>query len=130
MIEFRLWGCDAPERGQAFFIQAKRFLESLVLNKPCTFVSRHVDTYSRQVIQLWTPDGADVSLEMILAGLAWFSRKHAPGQDGYLQAQHSACATRRGLWADSTAIAPWTFRHTHPTMHDRAMSPIKRRQKA
>jgi endonuclease YncB( thermonuclease family) len=130
MIPFRLWGCDAPERGQHYFTDARTFLSNLVLNKQCTFSPRHLDTFHRHVIQLFTPDGRDVSLEMITAGLAWYTKRTAPGEGAYIRAFESAVAHHRGLFWDLHPIPPWTFRRKKPTMHDKAMAPIKRREKA
>jgi endonuclease YncB( thermonuclease family) len=130
IIPFRLWGCDAPERGQHYFSEAHDFLAQLVLNQQCSFLPRHLDTYHRHIIQLFTPDGRDVSLELISAGLAWSTKQHAHTDPRYLIAFHQAVAHQLGLFSEKDAIPPWTFRHQKPNMHDKTMAPIKRRQKA
>jgi len=130
MIPFRLWACDAPERGQSYFTEARAYLVGLVLNKNCTFIPRHIDPYQRHVIELFTPDGGDVALLMLEAGMAWFTKQHAPMNQEYMRAMQRAMANRRGLFIENDPIPPWTFRHHNPGRYQRPMSPIKRRQKA
>jgi hypothetical protein len=66
---------------------------------------------------------------MITAGLAWYSNRTAPGKNDYLRAFKNAIAHQLGLFVEKDPIPPWTFRRQKPTMHDKAMAPIKRRQK-
>jgi endonuclease YncB( thermonuclease family) len=127
---FRLWAIDAPERGQACWTQARTFLEYRVLNKSVTFLPRSIDTYGRHVVQMWDQHEQDLGLALLTDGLAWFVPRFAPKLPDYALAALSAHAQRIGIFESAHPIPPWVFRRRFPTMHDRAMSPLRRRQKS
>ena len=107
-VEVRLYGVDAPERGQAFGSVARRFLSNLVFGKTVVVEVRDIDRYKRSVSRL-TVDGADVSLDIIRAGFGWHYT-HYSSDARYAAAEQEARAARRGLWQDNAPIAPWHYR--------------------
>jgi endonuclease YncB( thermonuclease family) len=107
-VEVRLYGVDAPERGQAFGSVARRFLSNLVFGKTVVVEVRDIDRYKRSVSRL-TVDGADVSLDIIRAGFGWHYTQYS-SDARYAAAEQEARAARRGLWQDNAPIAPWHYR--------------------
>jgi hypothetical protein len=54
--------------------------------------------------------GTDVSLALVQAGLAWHFLRYS--EDPKLAAaEREARTAHRGLWADPSPVAPWSFRH-------------------
>src|SRR5262245_7153167 len=54
-----LHGIDSPDSGQNFAIEAKKFLESLLLNKMVVVVSKGKDRYGNVLASLSTEDATD-----------------------------------------------------------------------
>jgi endonuclease YncB( thermonuclease family) len=95
-IRIRLWGIDAPERGQAYTSVAKRYLSSLAFGKMVRVLVRDQDRYGRTVAEIILPDGRNANQEMVRAGYAWWFRRYAP-DDGVLeQLETEARQARRG----------------------------------
>ena len=58
---------------------------------------------------VYTPDGKDVSAEMIMAGMAWHYKKY--DKTGlYNILEIGARSEKKGLWIDKNPIPPWDFR--------------------
>lgn len=105
----RLFGIDAPERGQAFNKRATAFVDSLVAGRDVRIHIRGKDRYGRTVGDAYLPDGRHVNAEIVRAGYAWQFRQYSNDPEiGRLEAM--ARTNRRGLWADQHAIPPWEFR--------------------
>ncbi len=115
---------DAPESlqdfidrrviGQPYSEQSTMFLASTVLGK---VVNAHCLEHPRlgsYVCELFV-DGKSVNQEMVKQGWAW-ANVAAGGRylhDKTLPAlEESARASRSGLWADSSPVAPWQWRDT------------------
>ena len=45
------------------------------------------------------------------AGLAWWYRKYAPEDRQLAGLEAEARKAKRGLWADSSPVPPWQWRH-------------------
>lgn len=105
----RLYGIDAPERGQAFNKRAKAFTDSLVAGKDIRIVVHNKDRYGRTVADAYLADGTYVNAEIVRAGYAWQFKQYStdPVVAGLEQ---SARRQRRGLWQEDGAIPPWEFR--------------------
>jgi len=117
-VKVRLSSIDAPETvhgakrpGQPFGEHSKAGLRKMVHNKTVTVSCYEIDRYQRHVCKL-TADGLDVNAEMVRQGLAWVYRSHPRyvRDKGLYQIEASAKAAGRGLWAQSTATPPWTWR--------------------
>ena len=75
-----------------------------------------VGGYAPEYVIVWayTPDGEDVSAEMLKAGLSWHFRKY-DNSAFYSQLETEARKNRSGLWSDANPIEPWNFRKEHNT---------------
>jgi micrococcal nuclease len=105
----RLFGIDAPERGQAHNKRAKAFMDSLIAGKQIRVVVRDKDRYGRTVGDAYLSDGTYVNAEMVRAGYAWQFRQYSTDPE-IERLERAARSHRRGLWQDAQAIPPWEFR--------------------
>jgi len=105
----RLFGIDAPERGQAFNKRARAFMDSLVAGKQIRVVVRDKDRYGRTVGDAFLSDGTYVNAEIVRAGYAWQFRKYSTDPE-VARLENAARSQRLGLWEDAHAIPPWEFR--------------------
>jgi endonuclease YncB( thermonuclease family) len=110
-LRIRLWGIDAPERGQAFSNVAKKHLSDLAFGKRVRVLARTQDRYGRTVAVIMLPDGRNVNEAMVKDGYAWWFRKYAPYDSTLEKLEREAKESGRGLWADPHAVPPWEFRH-------------------
>lgn len=108
-IKFRISGIDAPEKKQAFGNKSKEYLSSLIFRKTVTVDVQSRDGWGRYITYVYTPDGKDVSLLMIQAGMAWHFKKY-DSNEKYSNAEIMARKGGKGLWHDTAPIAPWDFR--------------------
>jgi micrococcal nuclease len=105
----RLNGIDCPEKGQPFGKKAKLFTSTLVYGKEVTIQVIRKDRHGRTVADVVLLDGANVSRELVKAGLAWWYRQYSKDESlGALEEE--ARQDKRGLWADPSPIPPWKFR--------------------
>lgn len=108
----RIWGIDAPERGQRQGREATAMLIRLIADRPVTFHPRTRDRYGRLVGELHDADGRDIANEMVAGGYALADRRYTRR---YLQAEAAARRASRGLWAEPGGIAdPRAFRAIRP----------------
>ncbi len=108
-IKFRIFGIDAPEKKQAFGNKSKEYLSFLIFMKTVTVDVQSRDGWGRYITYVYTPDGKDVSLLMIQAGMAWHFKKY-DSNEKYSDAEIAARRDKKGLWYDVAPIAPWIFR--------------------
>lgn len=108
-IKLRIWGIDAPEKKQAYGTKSKDFLSSMIFGKTVTVDVQKQDGWGRYLTYVYTPEGKDVSLEMIKNGYAWHYIKY-DSSEKYNAAETNAKKNKLGLWADPKPIAPWDFR--------------------
>ena len=112
-IRFRIFGIDAPEKNQAFSNRSKQYLSDLIYNKRVGIkVQKKNDGYGRPVVWVYTPDGQDVSAEMLRAGMAWHFKRY-DNSDAYSALEQSARTKRIGLWQDINPTAPWNYRKSN-----------------
>ncbi len=67
---YRLFGIQAPERGNAGYRAATDALAALIRRKPLSCSVIDIDRYQRPVVQCALPDGRDLSCAMVSTGLA------------------------------------------------------------
>ena len=67
------------------------------------------DRYGRLIVWAYTPDGEDVSAEMLKAGLSWHFRKY-DNSAIYSQLENEARKNRFGIWPEANPVSPWDFR--------------------
>ncbi|MBT8140502.1 MAG: thermonuclease family protein [Gammaproteobacteria bacterium] len=83
--QIRLWGVDAPERGEAGYQAARSKLQQLALDKPLRCERVDIDKYQRVVARCFidAQGGIEINRALIDSGVAkeycWFSK----GQYGH-----------------------------------------------
>lgn len=105
----RMDGIDAPERGMDFYKQAKNYLGGLCENKEIRVEVTDTDKYGRSIAKSYLPDGRELGLEMVKAGMAWHYKKYS--NDATLsQLEQEAKNAGIGLWSINNPEAPWEHR--------------------
>lgn len=118
-VHFRLQGIDAPEKGQPFSEKSKEKLAELIAGKFVRIKAQQKpDRFGRLVVWAYTPDGEDVSAEMLKAGLSWHFTKFDDSAF-YSQLETQARKNRTGIWTETNPIAPWNFRKSSKTIHSK-----------
>ena len=108
--KIRLDAIDAPERGQAFGTQARRYLASLVGGHNVRIVSSGKDRYGRILGTVFIGE-KNINLMVVDAGYAWHYVQFAQNKLEYAAAEARAKKARLGLWADMVPpIPPWDYR--------------------
>lgn len=119
-VRIRLYGIDAPEKGQDFAGQARHLLVKLSRRKRIRVEVQDVDRYGRYVAKVYV-GSMYVNEEMLRAGLAWFYSYHADAGSNadLVAAEREAREARRGLWVDDCSISPREYRNMHGTVHSK-----------
>ncbi len=112
-VKVRLANIDAPEKDQAFGMDARQAMISMVLRKQVHIDTMAVDKYGRTVA-LVSLGELNVNEEMVKHGMAWEYSHFKPGRV-YMALQSEAQQAHRGLWSQRNPIAPWVWRRTHPS---------------
>ena len=107
-LKVRLYGIDAPERGQDFSKVAKQYLSDLVFDKKVFVTQVDTDQYGR-IIGIVMVNDIIVNEEMLKAGLAWHYTEFDDNEQ-WIQLESEARTTQKGLWSASQPVAPWEFR--------------------
>jgi endonuclease YncB( thermonuclease family) len=106
--EIRLYGIDAPEKGQHFAEASKSLLMKLISHKNVKIVYQQQDRYGRLVATIYQGK-LNVNLEMIRLGLAWHYKHYSKDKD-FAEAETEARKDKRGMWKYDDNISPWTWR--------------------
>lgn len=112
--KIRLAGIDAPERNQPFGQVSKKNLSDLAFQQTVTADCIKTDRYGRLICKILVR-GEDANLLQARAGLAWHYKKYESEQSIddrrlYALAEEDARASKRGLWQETNALAPWEWR--------------------
>lgn len=108
-IKYRIYGIDAPEKKQDFGVKSKDYLAELIAGKTVGIKTDSQDRYGRNIVWVYTPDGKDVSAEMLKAGMAWHYKEY-DSSELYKTLENKAKKKKTGLWVDKAPVAPWDFR--------------------
>jgi endonuclease YncB( thermonuclease family) len=111
-IKVRLEHIDAPEkRGkQPYGNAAKKALSELCFGQTVTISSTgEFDRYGRLIGEIYNNQGLNVNKEMVHLGMAWHFKKYSDDMS-YNALEKEARRSKRGLWQEPNAIAPWDFR--------------------
>ncbi len=108
-IRYRIYGIDAPEKKQDFGAKSKDYLSELIAGKTVGIKTDSQDGYGRYIVWVYTPDGKDVSAEMLKAGMAWHYKEY-DSSELYETLEIKAKKKKTGLWVDKAPVAPWDFR--------------------
>lgn len=105
----RLFGIDAPEKGQAFGQRAKQAASRLAFGRQVRIVGHGSDRYGRILGEVILPDGTTLNMRLVEEGFAWQYRQYS--RDARLaELEAKARADRRGLWNVPNPIPPWEYR--------------------
>ena len=108
--KIRLDAIDAPETGQAFGTQSKRYLSNLASGRNVRIVYSGTDRYGRILGTVFI-GGRNINLMLVEAGYAWHYVQFAPDRREFTEAEARARKARKGLWADAVPpIPPWDYR--------------------
>ena len=100
--EVRIFGIDAPERGERCAEAATAHLTALTAGGVQLLADERLqDPFSRELRYLFTPAGLSIDAVMIEEGLAQAWRKDGALRDVLVATEDDARSARRGcLWAD------------------------------
>ena len=110
LYKVRLAEVDAPEMGQVFGQQARRFTEELALGRRVRVNISLIDKYDRRVGTVIIEDGRVLNEELVHAGLAWYYRVSPVRNPRLQRLEQGAFQNRLGLWVEKEPIPPWEFR--------------------
>ena len=105
----RLWGIDAPEKGQPFADEARARLKELIEGKAVRLEWKDKDQHAREVAIVYA-GSTNINLQMVKEGLAWHYAYFAPDAEDLAAAEKAARKKRKGLWADKNPVNPYEFR--------------------
>lgn len=108
-LKVRIYGIDAPEKGQDFGNKAKQTLSDYIFGQDVTIDVQSRDGWGRYISYVYTPDGKDVSLLMLKDGMAWHFKKYDSTEE-YSKAEEQAKKKKVGLWSVPNPVAPWDYR--------------------
>ncbi len=109
-LDVRFAGADCPEKGQAYYEEAKDFTRKKILGK---IVGLEIISYPSDTsfVARITFEGFDMSLELINNGLAWYDEKTQEDKE-LAKAHKKAKKAKIGLWSQPTPAAPWVYRQS------------------
>ncbi len=111
-VRVRLWGIDAPERGQPWSSRSREVLAARAMHRKATVATRGHDGYGRTLARV-VVDGVDLGEAQLADGLAWVYRRYA-SDASMIALEDGARAARRGLWSQRDPEPPWRYRErTH-----------------
>ena len=110
IYNIRLYGIDAPEKKQAYGMEAKACLTDLIMGKDVKLQLISGDVHGRLVCKVFTSDNIYVNEYLAANGCAWYYEEFAKGDTALQTAQEHAQACKLGLWSQPNPVAPWDFR--------------------
>lgn len=108
--KMRLSDIDAPELGQVFGKQARRFTEERVLGRRVWVNVSMIDRHGRRIGEVITEDGRVLNEELVHAGLAWYYRVNPIKNQRLQRLEYDAFTHKLGLWVEKDRVPPWEFR--------------------
>ncbi|MDP2847161.1 MAG: thermonuclease family protein [Humidesulfovibrio sp.] len=117
LVTIRLYGVDAPEAKQAFGLNARKRLASLVSRRDVEIEPVETDRYGRTVALVRLKNGTLVNEVMVADGLAWVYEEYCHKELclGLKDLETSARMDKLGLWGDSNPTRPSDWRREHKT---------------
>ncbi len=114
-VKIRLDGIDAPEKSQPFGTFCRKKLSDKVAGKRVQVHVRKLDRYGRSLGRIEAPGMANVNLDQVKEGCAWFYRQYAREHSeaerrAFETAESLAKRQGLGLWKDKNPTPPWDFR--------------------
>ena len=107
-FKVRMYGIDAPERGQGYSNASKKYLSSLLMHKMVTVRVMDIDQYQRVVGMVMLGE-VNVNESLLSNGFAWHYTLFDVNPS-WTELEKNARLAKRGLWAEPQPQAPWRFR--------------------
>jgi len=110
-ISVRLRGIDAPEKAQAYGMEAKESLKELIGRKTVKLDVKDIDRYGRVAVYVFV-GSMNVNLEQVKRGFAWAYTEYLdrPYASEFYEAEKQARKQRLGLWKELNPTPPWEWR--------------------
>ncbi len=111
-INVRLYGVDAPEKGQPWSAEARKALSKLIEGKMLRIEAVERDRYDRLVARVYrVSDNRYINAEMIGQGHAWAYRRYTD-ERLLLKSEKVAQRNNAGLWQlpEGQRVPPWNWR--------------------
>jgi endonuclease YncB( thermonuclease family) len=103
-----LMGIDSPELGQEFGLEAKKYLQKLILGKTVTMNFTGEDSQGNPLVIVKINGSRDPRIELLKEGLAWTTGINPPQ---YLEQYREMAQLRnKGLWQQNNPTPPWVYR--------------------
>ncbi len=107
-IRIRLYGIDAPEKGQDFSNKSRQFLNDLCYGKIVSIEKKGIDQYER-VLGIVYIGELNLNKEMVRNGLAWYYDHYV--KDADMEAlEHAARKQKLNIWSMKNPTPPYEFR--------------------
>ena len=107
-VRVRLWGIDAPERGQPWSSRSRESLAARAMHRDASVATRGTDGYGRTLARV-AVDGVDLGEAQVRDGMAWVYRRYSKDR-AMIALEDDARAGRRGLWSLPDPEPPWAWR--------------------
>lgn len=108
-VRIRLFGIDAPERGQPHANKAKEYVSDLCFGKTVKALQKNKDQYGRVVAEIYLSNGSSLNHQIVAAGYAWQYKQFNKSAE-LAAAEQNARVKKLGLWQDARPVAPWDWR--------------------
>ncbi len=112
-IPIRLYGIDAPEYGDYYANEAKKYLAWLVLGKTVIIKEYYTDSYGRKIADVFSGKRY-INQLLVERGFAWVHIYYCHRDACALWKEKQALARRekRGLWKQKNPLPPWVTKHS------------------
>lgn len=109
IVRVKLYGVDAPERGQAYGRVAARAVQKFLYRKRVRAGAEDTDPDGRHLFVVEVDDRI-LNEHLLRKGLAWWDRKQAPRNERLRRLERRARRAHRGLWSQPNPVPPWEWR--------------------
>ncbi len=109
-VDVRVFGIDAPEKGQPWSKKARTRARDLLEGREIVVrVTTERDVHGRVVGSVHLPDGRNYAHVIVAEGLAWQFRRYS--KDPAVAAlEREARDAHRGVWSERDPEPPWEYR--------------------
>lgn len=112
-IVLRLANIDAPEPGQEYFEEARRFTEKSCLNKVIKLIPKGKNEENENTGIIVLKSNETLNNKIVEAGLAWHYKKGllmTIDIQTLAQKEEEAKVSHKGLWKSKEPVAPWIYK--------------------
>ncbi|MBT1702222.1 thermonuclease family protein [Chryseosolibacter indicus] len=107
-IRVRLYGVDAPEKGQDFHNVSKQYLSDLIFKKKVVVKQINKDRYKR-VVGIVTVEGINVNEALLKKGLVWHYTQYDNNKE-WAKLELKARKEKKAIWSMPNPTPPWNYR--------------------